>query len=253
MAKLPKRIVRSAFLGWFVAASTFGITAFAEGAHEHGAAEHAGASEHATTEHSEHAEEPPQFEDINWYYGLFGEADGVEPTLLTRPTGMPVPFVSTLFNWAILIALIAMVAKKQVPAALAKRKSQIVQGMDDAAKMLSEAKAKLAELDAKLSKIDTEIDRIKTEMAQAGERERERILAEAVERRVRMERDAQRLIETELEAARESLRRFVVDKALLNAKEQITARLSPEDQSRFFDDALAHLKKLPSRTFGGQV
>ncbi len=240
MVRLPKRIFRWAFLGCFVAASSLCATAHAEEAGEHGSA-HAG------------VEEPPQFEDINWYYGLWGEQDGVEPSLLWRPTGMPVPFAATLFNWGILVALIAVVARKQVPAALAKRKAQIVQGMEDAAKMLAESKERLAELDAKLAKIDSEIERIRSEMAKAGERERERILEEAVERRVRMERDAHRLIETELEAARESLRQFVVEKALLNAKEQIQSQLRPEDQSRFFEDALVSLKKLPSRSFGGHV
>ncbi|MGC4067784.1 MAG: ATP synthase F0 subunit B [Polyangiaceae bacterium] len=223
------------------------------GEHASGHGEHAsGHGEHASG-HGEHAEAPPKFSDINWYYGFFGEEEGATPSFAVRPKGMPVPFLATLLNWGILVALIVAFARKQIPSALAKRKAQIVQGMEEASKMLAESKGRLAELEGKLAKIDSEIERIRTEMARAGELERERILQEAVERRVRMERDAQRLIETELDAARESLRRFVVEKALASAKAQIAQRLRGEDQQRMFDDALASMKKLPSRSLGGQA
>ena len=33
----------------------------------------------------------PTFDDVNWFYGFLGEKEGVEPDLLWRPTGMPVP------------------------------------------------------------------------------------------------------------------------------------------------------------------
>jgi F-type H+-transporting ATPase subunit b len=223
------------------------------GQSEHLTADHASAQEHAEAAHGGHAEEPPKFSDINWYYGFFGEEEGATPTFAVRPKGMPVPFLATLLNWGILVALIVTFARKQIPAALAKRKAQIVQGMDEASNMLTESKSRLAELEGKLAKIDSEIERLKSEMARAGELERDRILHEAVERRVRMERDAQRLIETELDAARESLRRFVVEKALANAKSEIAQRIQGEDQQRLFDDALVSMKKLPSRSLGGQA
>jgi F0F1-type ATP synthase membrane subunit b/b' len=212
-------------------------------------------SAHGESAHGEsaHGEAPPSLSDINWFYGFLGEEEGAEPSLLVRPKGMGTPFLATLFNWGALVGLIYVLGRKQLPLALAKRKAQIVQGMDEAAKMLAESKSRLAELDEKLAKTDSEIERIKTEMARAGELERERILEEAVERRVRMERDAHRLIETELDAARESLRRFVVEQALASAKSELTKQIKPEDQQRLFEESLASLKKLPSRSLGGQA
>jgi F0F1-type ATP synthase membrane subunit b/b' len=270
MSRLSTKFLRASLVGWFVATTALTASAFAEQAPTVGHEGHAAAQEsaghpteaaapadasqaHEAAGHGGHAEAPPEFSDINWIYGLFGEEEGAEPSLMVRPKGMPIPFIATLINWSILVGLIVVFARKQIPAALAKRKAQIVQGMDEAGKMLAESKVLLGELDAKLATIDSEIERIKTEMARAGELERERILEEAVERRVRMERDAQRLIETELEAARESLRKFVVEKALSNAKEQIALRVRAEDQQRMFDEALASMKKLPSRSFGGQA
>lgn len=225
---------------------------------EHAAVDHAAMEGHgdATPEsasaHSEH-DAPPTVSDINWFYGFLGEEEGAEPSLLVRPKGMGTPFLATLLNWGALVGLIYVLGRKQLPIALAKRKAQIVQGMDDAAKMLAESKSRLAELDEKLAKTDSEIERIKTEMARAGELERERILEEAVERRVRMERDAHQLIETELDAARESLRRFVVEQALTSAKAELAKQIRPEDQQRLFEESLASLKKLPSRSLGGHA
>lgn len=283
MARRSTNTLAFCILGWLVATTTLCANAFAEPAPtepaavvEHGSAHgeaaptengaapgegtihgaapaegaaHGAAHGEAAAEH----EAVPTFDDINWYYGFFGEEEGAEPSLLVRPKGMGTPFLATLFNWGILVGLIVVLARKQLPIALAKRKAQIVQGMEEAAKMLAESKARLAELDAKLAKTDSEIERIKREMARAGELERERILQEAVERRVRMERDAHRLIETEMEAAHESLRRFVVEQALANAKEQLQGQVKPEDQQRLFEESLVSLKKLPARSFGGQA
>jgi F-type H+-transporting ATPase subunit b len=229
-------------------ATGHGDGAHGDGAHGDGAH---GDGAHGSSAHGEQ-EAPPTFSDINWYYGFFGEEEGAEPSFAVRPKGMGTPFLATLFNWSILVGLIYVLARKQLPIALAKRKAQIVQGMEEAGKMLAESKARLAELDEKLAKTDSEIERIKGEMARAGELERERILAEAVERRVRMERDAHQLIETELEAAHESLRKFVVEQALANAKSQMSKQLKPEDQQRLFEESLQSLKKLPARSLGGQ-
>lgn len=219
--------------------------------------EHAGhaESEHESVHHgsSHDSEEPPTFEDINWIYGFLGESDEEEPSFLYRPKGMSVPFVSTLINWGMLVGLIVMLARKQLPPALAKRKSSIVQGMDDAKKLRDESAARLREYEEKLAKIDGDIERVKSEMKQAGEQERDRILAEAVERRTRMERDARRLIDTELEAIKDSLRLEVVTAALAEAKKNIATQVAGNDQERLFDEAVSSLKKLPAKSLGGQA
>lgn len=225
---------------------------------QHGRAEghhdtaHGVAPGHTDDAHSAkgHAEEPPTLDQINWFYGFLGESDEVEPSLAYRPKGMTSPLLATLINWAIFVSLIVMLAKKQIPLALAKRKAGIVQGMSDAQKARDESAMLLGEYESKLAKIDQDIERIKDEMRRAGEQERERILAEAVERRARMERDARRLIETELDAAKEALRREVVQSAIASAKHTVESKLAASDQQRLFDEAIASLKKLPARSLG---
>jgi F-type H+-transporting ATPase subunit b len=283
MSQLSQRVLRICLLGWFAAttcasgvalgqtevapveapAAALAQPAAAEAhgqqhspaeaaaeAHgqQHGSGESAGKAEHRTAH--EASEKPPSLDDINWVYGFLGESDEGIPSILYRPKGMQPPFLATLLNWGCFVALIVMLAKKQLPAALAKRKATIVQGMQDAKKARDESAERLSEYEDKLGKIDREIERIKDEMRRAGELERERILAEAVERRTRMERDARRLIETELEATKESLRRHVAQIALAAAKKSVETEVGASDQQRLFDEAMASLRKLPARSLG---
>jgi F-type H+-transporting ATPase subunit b len=208
-------------------------------------------TEQAGAEHEE--EEGTSFSDINWFYGLVGEKDHVEPSILWRPTGMPAPFLATGLNWLILMSLIVVFARKQLPAALKKRKASIVSGMEEAGRIKAQAENRLTELEEKLSHVDEEIELIKAEMQRASEIERERILQEAEERRVRIERDAARLIETELEGAKDQLRRDVVTAALEQASREVTRQLTGQDQQSLFDEALGSLKNLPSNSLGGRA
>jgi F-type H+-transporting ATPase subunit b len=214
-------------------------------------------TEHAAEGHGEHAgaheEEDVSFSDINWAYGLLGESDDAEPSLLFRPKGMPAPFLATFINWLVLMGLLVAFAKKQLPAALKKRKANLVQGMEEAARVKAQAEAHLAELETKLSHVDEEIEQLKSDMKRQSEVEREKILREAEERRARMERDAARLIMTELEAAKEQLRREVVTAALQKATDQVSRQVTGGDQERLFQEALGSLKGLPNKSLGGRA
>ncbi|HVY31182.1 MAG TPA: ATP synthase F0 subunit B [Polyangiaceae bacterium] len=206
-------------------------------AHVAAEGEHAAHGEHGA-EH-DHA---PTFDDVNWMYGFLGEKDDVEPSILWRPKGMPVPFGALALNAAILYLLLFKFGKKPISEALKSRKLGIMKGMEDAAKMKAEAEASLAKYQAKLDNIEDEITRIKQDMKEAGESESARILSEAKERRARMERDARTLVEQELKAARESLLRDTVRAAVKSAEQTLTAKIGDADQQRLADEYLGQIK-----------
>jgi F-type H+-transporting ATPase subunit b len=110
--------------------------------------------------------------------------------------------------------------------------------MDEAAKMKEDAARSLAGYEEKLSRIDEEIERVRTEMREAGQQERVRILAEAKERRVRMERDAKLLIELELKAAREELIKETVESAVRSASARLENQVTVADQQRIAEHYL---------------
>jgi F-type H+-transporting ATPase subunit b len=220
---------------------------------EHGHAEHghektapaadgepAGHGEHgAHAEGGEH--HVPHFEDINWFYGWFGEKEGVEPSLAFRPKGMPAPFGMWLANAALLYGFLFRVAKKPLRKALKERKATILRGMDEAARMKRDAEARLEDYEAKLSHIEEEVERVRREMREAAEAERVKILADARARRERMEKDAKLLVAQELAAARDALKGEMVQAAMSSAADVVKTRLRGDDQQRFADEYLAGL------------
>lgn len=232
--------------------AVFAVPAFADepAAHALPTAEIAAPSGHdSALDHEHHV---PSLADFNWYYGFLGEKAGVEPSFLYRPKGMPVPFGAMLLNSLILYYLLIRFAKKPIADALKARKVSILRGMEEAGKMKSEAEARLADYEQKLATIDEEIERVRDEMRRAGQTERKRILAEAKEKRARMERDAQTLISQELKAVREALLAETARGALRSAEAAIVAKINAGDQSRLADEYLSGLKHAAS-TLRGKV
>jgi F-type H+-transporting ATPase subunit b len=224
-----------------------GDHAHAPGDHAHGPGDHAhGEAAHGEGAHGDaHGEghHIPSFDEINWFHGFLGESAEQPPSLLYRKPGTPVPFGALLLNAAILYYLLFRFAKKPVADALENRKTSVMRGMDEAARMKRDAEKRLAEYEAKLERIDEEVERVRREMREAGELERTRILAEARARRERMERDARLLIDQELKAARELLIAETVDAAIGSAKTALTSQVTLGDQQRLSDEYLAGLKQ----------
>ncbi|MFZ5891705.1 MAG: hypothetical protein ACOY0T_11680 [Myxococcota bacterium] len=214
---------------------TFPLLAFAT---EHEAGGHG--DEHAAT-----------FEDVNWYYGLLGEKEGLEhPDVLWRPKGMPVPFAALAFNTALLYYILYRVFGRGVVDGLRKRKEGILRGMEEAAKMKREAEAQLQSYEEKLAQIDQEVSRIQTQMRKAAEAEHARILQEAKERRERMERDAHLLVQQELKAVRETLIETTIASALKSAEQTLRQRLTEADQQRFGDEYLNSIRRAGAQLRG---
>jgi F-type H+-transporting ATPase subunit b len=217
---------------------------------------HAAPSEEAHGEAADHAEaahgdaaahgghHAPSLHDVNWYYGILLEREGVEPSLLFRPKGMPVPFLGFVLNALVLYAILYRFAKNPVRDGLARRKANIERGMKDAAEHKKNAQARLDEYEEKLASIEREVERVRSDMREAGELERQRVLADARARRERLERDAKLLVEQEFAAARENLMREMVDAAMRSATETLKTRVTPADHARFADEYLARLSSV---------
>jgi len=233
---------RPLFLGVALVVATFALPALAA----EPAPEHAQVAVSGTGAESSEAEDPehhvPKFEEYNFWYGFFGERDDVEPSILWRPKGTPVPFGAMLLNSAILYFLLYRFAKKPIAEALKSRKANILRGMEEAAQMKSDAEAQLAGYEQKLATLDQEIERVRADMLTAGESERKRILAEAKEKRGRMEQDAQTLIGQELKAAREALTTEMVRTALKSAESTLRAKITAADQNRLAEEYLSSIK-----------
>jgi F-type H+-transporting ATPase subunit b len=206
----------------------------------HAAAGHA-APAHAGEEHSslEHGGEHHQ--EFNWAYGLLGEKAGVEPSLLWRSPGMPVPFAAQLFNTLLLVGLLVRFAKAPIAKGLADRRQRISRGIDEATAMRAEATEQLRVYRAKLDNLDSEIERVRREMRESAEAERKRVLEEAGVRRQRLEQEARQLVDRELSTVRQELTRATAAAALESARELLERSVSTDDHRRLCDEYLQNL------------
>lgn len=192
-------------------------------------------------------------EHINWAHGFVGEQEGAEPGLLWRPVGMPPPLLANFLNAALLFFILYWFGRGPVAEGLKKRKARIVAGMDEAGRMKADAEQSLAKYEDKLKRIDDEIERVRREMRESAEAERKHILAEAKERRERMEREARVLVEQELKAAREELMRETVRSAVRSAGELLQKQISGQDHDRLASEYLELLNKSGVNATGGKA
>jgi F-type H+-transporting ATPase subunit b len=221
----------------------------ASGEEPHSASPHAGA-DHPDAAHSEGAHGEEHHQEFNWFHGFIGVKDGVEPDLLWRTPGMPPPFGALLLNTLLLFGIIFKVAKKPVMRGLLERRQRIMRGIDEAAAMKKEAAAQLEMYKSKLANLDSEIERIRTDMRATAELERQRILAEASARSLRLQQEARLLVEQELKGLREQLTRETAQAALRSARELLLASTSTEDHRRLCEQYLQTLA--PNGTLLGQ-
>jgi F-type H+-transporting ATPase subunit b len=115
--------------------------------------------------------------------------------------------------------------------------------MNEAKRMRKDAESRLADYESKLEHIEDEVERVTKEMREAAALERQAILKDARERRERMERDARLLIDQELAAARDGMKRELVLQALGSATESLKQRLTEDDGRRLADEYLSGIKK----------
>ena len=228
------------------------VTAQAEShghADSHGQADsHAGHGDHGHGGHDDHHAGPPP--PINFWKGLIGAKEGIEEeSLLWRRPDTPPPFLATLINFAVFVFVLVRFGAKPLAEGLKKRKETIMRDIDEAQRMREASEKRLEEYKLRLEKIEDELERVRREFREAGERERERIIAEANERRERMKRDAEFLLSQELKQMRQDLLHETVDQALRGAAELLRAKLTPAEQDRYLE---ALLLQLPARSGSGK-
>lgn len=218
------------------------LQAAGHGAHaepgEHGAhaAAHAEHEEHE--EHDEKAPPPP----INWWHGLLGEKEGVDPGLMWRAPGEPPPFLASLINFGVLVFLVVRFGKKPLAAALVKRKETIMREIDEAQKLRKAAEERLREYETRLEKIGEELERVRREFREQGERDKERLVVEAQERRLRMQKDTEVLLSQEAKQMRQELLAEVVNEAARLAADILSKRMTLGDHDRFAEAFLGQLR-----------
>ena len=208
-----------------------GSSAPAQAAPGSGEAQHDGGPAHG--HHEAH------FSDINWWTGMIGEKEGVEPGFLFRPPGTPVPLGALLLNTAILFFLIGKLGGPAISAGLVSRKERIAGEMQRAAKMKEEAEQQLAHYEGKLTEMNAEMARIKKQMREQAEHERARMMKEAELRASEIIAEANDMVAQQLSQARQDAAETAISAAVAAARAEIERSINSADQERLARDLFA--------------
>jgi F-type H+-transporting ATPase subunit b len=195
-------------------------------ADEHG--EHGAAGEHAGGHHGP--------EEINW----------TDIWDKKRPA-----YLALVINFGVLMTLYYMLGKKPITEALKQRRVTIGKDIDEAQKLLDEAKERAKKYQGDLKNADADAATAKASLIAAGKGEVERMILEAEERAERMKRDAERLVEQERKQVHRDLLNETVDTAVREATHLLEKAATADDHARLAQDLLAELSRRPSAVRGG--
>jgi F-type H+-transporting ATPase subunit b len=159
----------------------------------------------------------------------------------TRPA-----FIALAINFGILLAIYYAMGKKGITEGLKKRRIDIGKDIDDARKMLDEAKERAKKYQADLKNADVDAATAKASLVSAGKGEVEHLLNEANEKAERMKRDAERLVEQEKKQLHQDLLTETVQRAVTNAQKILEKNANSEDHARLAQELLAELGRLPA-------
>ncbi len=154
----------------------------------------------------------------------------------------PTPFIGPLINFAILLVLGYMALRRSINPSLQARRASMETEIAEATRLRTEAEAMHREYTERLGRLGDEIERMKRDFTEAGQAERDRIVADAQTKAERMREDGVRAVAQEMAMVREELRRETVLAAAATAEETVRRAINTQDQQRLADEFLGGLE-----------
>jgi F-type H+-transporting ATPase subunit b len=151
-------------------------------------------------------------------------------------------FLYQVLNFAILVGLLWFFARKPIADFLKGRTESIHQKIEEARAAREKAEKALAEVNQRLQSKDREIEELVAASVKAGEKERERLIAEGERMAENLLEQARKNIELELDQARASIKAEAVEMAMELAEKSIKDKLGASEQKQLFEEALGKLE-----------
>ncbi|HYX53453.1 MAG TPA: ATP synthase F0 subunit B [Candidatus Limnocylindrales bacterium] len=175
-----------------------------------------------------------------------GEGDEVKnaPSIqaLARKTGMSTErayWVSVLVNFGLVVVIIVILMRKNLPGMFKARNESIYSRMEEARKSSEEARRRLTEVEGRLSRLDAEITEMRREAEDNARSEEKRLQEEAEQEGRRIVASAEQEITAASGAARRELRAYAAELAVDLAEKKIRiGRETDQTLVREFTDQL---------------
>lgn len=153
-------------------------------------------------------------------------------------------FLYRILNFAIVVAILVYFLRKPLKKGLAGRKEEIEKTLAAAKKAQQEAEAKFAEYDRKLTQAAEEIEALTDSIRREGELEKQKIIANAEEMAGKIEADAGKAADFEIEKAKTALRREAVQLAVEIAEDVLKTNFTKDDDTRLIDEYMQKVGEL---------
>jgi F-type H+-transporting ATPase subunit b len=151
-------------------------------------------------------------------------------------------FIATVVNFLIWLAIVIVLLRKPLMEYLRTRRLSVIEGLEQSKRLREAAEQKHAEYTERLANLDKELAKLRQEMIQAGESERDRIIAEAEARAARMRRDAQFVIDQQMKQLKADLTREAIEAAIAAAEQMLRDQTATPDQQRLAEAYLGNLE-----------
>jgi F-type H+-transporting ATPase subunit b len=119
---------------------------------------------------------------------------------------------------------------------LKTRRAEVVAKIAQASAKKQAAEALVRDYRSKLAGLGKEVQSLQAMLREEGEREKTRLVNEALATAVKIKEDTNFLADQEVKTARQKLREEIADEAVASARQLIERNISAADQSRLVDD-----------------
>ena len=185
--------------------------------------------------HEERGKEPAEAEEggppaqIEWWTTKF----------LNNPR---VSYGAMAINFLILALIYYRFGKKPLAEGLKERKKSIASSIENAQKILSEARQRSKKYKSKLEKVEADAQEAKASQVSTGKGDAELIVRNAEEKAARLARDVQFILEQEQKQTQLDLVRETVERAAKEAEALLKSNVSSADQERLAEEFLSKLQ-----------
>jgi len=144
-----------------------------------------------------------------------------------------------LLHFIILAGGLFFLLRKPLSQALGARVKGIEDQLSELEAQKAEAEKKLAEYNQKFAQLEKETEGIVAEYVRQGEDAKVRILKEAEAAADKLQAQAQKNIESEIQRVKVRLQAEILDKALAKAEVLVKEKVTADDQEKLVDEYLA--------------
>ena len=151
-----------------------------------------------------------------------------------------------LLNFLILVYLMVRLLKKPLSSFFQESARVIREQLQGTEQACQEAEQELQEMENRLEALDQEIQKLQGVIGEHGQRERDKIIANARQTAEQMLEKAKLEAAYSAQQAKNQLRFEVIDSAVKMAAESIQKAIKSGDQERLVKEYLQDLKEMPS-------